>query len=144
MNKEEILKNILEELQDAVDYPRVWFPTMDGTDEEEMANDKYLEVDKCKVLLAYIKQLQQENKQLKEELEKADSITQSCIFQGKEESKMSFRNCLNKMTDYKNRIDKAIEYIEIQQKIFRDYDIVSENQLKNLFEILRGDNNEYN
>ena len=46
------------------------------------------------------------------ELEKADSITQSCIFQGKQESEISFRNCLNKMTDYKTRIDTAIEYIE--------------------------------
>ena len=32
----------------------------------------------------YIEQLQQENKQLKEELQKADSITQSCIFEEKE------------------------------------------------------------
>lgn len=58
--------------------------------------------------------LQQENKQLKKELEKADSITQSCIFQGKEESEISFRNCLNKMTDYKTRIDKAIELLNIR------------------------------
>lgn len=71
MNKEEKLKNVLEELQDAVVYPKVWFPTMDGTDEEEMANDKYLEVDKCKILLDYIKNLEQENKQLKERIDKA-------------------------------------------------------------------------
>lgn len=65
MNKEEKLKNILEELQDTVKYPILWVQTMDGTDEEEMDNDIYLEVDKCEILLDYIEQLQQENKQLK-------------------------------------------------------------------------------
>ena len=36
-----------------------------------------------------------------------------------------------------SKIDKAIEYIKIQQKIFKDYDIVSENQLNNLLNILK-------
>lgn len=40
---------------------------------------------------------EQENQQLKEELQKADSITQSCIFEGKEESTINFRECLNKL-----------------------------------------------
>lgn len=39
----------------------------------------------------------------------------------------------------KERIEKAIEYIKIQQIIFKDYDVVSENQLNNLLEILKGD-----
>ena len=37
---------------------------------------------------------------------------------------------------YKSRTDKAIEYIEIQQKIFDDYDIALDNILKNILEIL--------
>lgn len=38
---------------------------------------------------------------------------------------------------------KAIEYIRTQQTIFKDYDIVIEKQLKNISNILEG-NNEYN
>lgn len=58
-------------------------------------------------------------------------------------------NCQCKNKEYKNKInnlqskiDKAIEYIKIQQKIFKDYDIVSENQLNNLLDILKEDRNE--
>ena len=39
--------------------------------------------------------------------------------------------------EYKKRIDEAIEYIKIQQKIFKDYDTVVENQLDNLLNILQ-------
>lgn len=97
------------------------------------------------------KELQQENKQLKEEikkyqkeLEKADSITQSCIFQGKEESGISFRNCLNMITEYKTRIAKAIEYIENNTELdYLEYrscykEIV---ESKKILEILKGDSN---
>ena len=65
-----------------------------------------------------IGQLQQENKQLKEELQKADSITQSCIFEGKEESTISFRECLNKLELYKEVIDEVREYTK---KEIREY-----------------------
>ena len=87
-----------------------------------------------------LEELQQENKQLKEEikryqkeLEKADSITQSCIFQGEEESGISFRNCLNKMVEYKTKIDKAIEYLE---QPYRDNFDFSKAML---LEILKGE-----
>ncbi len=59
-----------------------------------------------------IEQLQQENKQLKEELQKADSITQSCILEGKEESTINFRQCLNKLTLYKEVIEEVREAIK--------------------------------
>lgn len=62
-------------------------------------------------------EIQKENQELKkqleeyqQELEKADSITQSCIFNGKEESKISYRKCLN-------ILDKK----ETQQKVFIKY-----------------------
>lgn len=42
-----------------------------------------------------------------------------------------------KINNLQSKIDKAIEYIKIQQKIFKDYDIVSENQLNNLLDILK-------
>jgi hypothetical protein len=59
-----------------------------------------------------LKSLQQENKQLKEELQKADSITQSCILEGKEESTINFRECLNKLELYKEVIEEVRTYVE--------------------------------
>ena len=53
-------------------------------------------------------------KQLEEyenELEKADSITQSCIFNGKKESEISFRKCLNMLEKHKNQQKEFIEYM---------------------------------
>ncbi len=38
-----------------------------------------------------------------------------------------------------SKIDMAIEYIKIQQKVFKDYDIVIKNQLNNLLDILKED-----
>ena len=54
--------------------------------------------------------LKKQVEEYQQELEKADSITQSCIFNGKEESKISYRKCLN-------ILDKK----EAQQKEFIDY-----------------------
>ena len=55
---------------------------------------------------------------------------------------------IDKLLEYKGeesynelraRISNAIEYIKSQQKIFEEYDIVVDNQLKNLLEILGGE-----
>ena len=54
-------------------------------------------------------------KQLEEyenELEKADSITQSCILNGKKESEISYRKCLNMLEKNKNQQKEFIEYLE--------------------------------
>ena len=66
-----------------------------------------------------IKDLSKENQKLKkqleeyqEELEKADSITQSCIFNGKKESEISYRKCLNMLEKHKNQQKEFIEYLE--------------------------------
>ena len=66
-----------------------------------------------------IEQLQQENQELKKqveeyenELEKADSITQSCIFNGKKESEISYRKCLNMLEKHKNQLKEFIDYLE--------------------------------
>ena len=56
--------------------------------------------------------LRKENQKLKEELSKADSITQSCIFNGKEESEISYRQCLNMLEDYKQENQKLVKVIE--------------------------------
>lgn len=66
-----------------------------------------------------IKDLQQENQELKkqleeyqQELEKADSITQSCIFNGKEGSKISYRKCLNILDKKETQQKEFIKYLE--------------------------------
>lgn len=55
-------------------------------------------------------ELKKQVEEYQQELEKADSITQSCIFNGKEESKISYRKCLN-----------VLDKKEIQQKEFIKY-----------------------
>lgn len=51
----------------------------------------------------------------------------------------TFSELQDKINNLQSKIDKAIEYIKIQQKIFKDYDIISENQLNNLLNILKED-----
>ena len=59
-----------------------------------------------------LEETEQENQQLKEELQKADSITQSCIFEGKEESEINFRKAINLIEQYKSVLDEIREYID--------------------------------
>ena len=68
MNEEKV-KELLEELKDSIDYPKIIVPTFDGSDEEEMDNDKCFNPNQCKVLLDYIKQLQNNWNELKKWLE---------------------------------------------------------------------------
>ena len=54
-------------------------------------------------------------------MEKADSITHSCIFNGKKESEISFRKCLNMLEKLKNQQKEFIKYLEDESKeIYRD------------------------
>ena len=62
-------------------------------------------------------------KQLEEyenELEKADSITQSCIFNGKKESEILFRKCLNMLEKHKNQQKEFIKFLEDNYKETQD------------------------
>ena len=68
MNEEKV-KELLEELKDSIDYPKIIVPTFDGSDEEGMDNDKCFNPNQCKVLLDYIKQLQNNWNKLKQWLE---------------------------------------------------------------------------
>ena len=66
-------------------------------------------------------QLKKEIKEYQEELSKADSITQSCIFDGAKESAISYRECLNELDKYKslyeNEKDKNDTLVRIVKKI---------------------------
>lgn len=68
-------------------------------------------------------ELREEIKEYQKELEKADSITQSCIFNGKKESEISYRKALNELEktnkenqELKDRIDKVGKAIESEIK----------------------------
>ena len=58
-----------------------------------------------------IRRLKKQLEEYQEELEKADSITQSCIFNGKKESEISYRKCLNMLEKHKNQQKEFIEYM---------------------------------
>ena len=76
-----------------------------------------------------IRQLKKQLEEYQQELEKADSITQSCIFNGKEESKISFRKCLN-ILDKKDTQQK--EFIEYMNKTIEELecDDVDDEEMK--------------
>ena len=88
------------------------------------------QVEQFEFIYKYIENLEEEirklNKQLEQyenELEKADSITQSCIFNGKKESEISFRKCLNMLEKLKNQqkefmnfLTEAINKLKLKQK----------------------------
>ena len=76
----------------------------------------------CCLITKFIVELAKENQQLKEELQKADSITQSCIFEGKEESEINFRKAINLIEQYKSVLDEIREYIEHKSLYEEEYD----------------------
>ena len=69
-------------------------------------------------------------------MEKADSITQSCIFEGSRSAGKSYRQCLNWLEDYKSRIDKAIEIIRkgIVNKVTKGKAYINLIELLNVLE----------
>ena len=62
-------------------------------------------------LLEENQELKKQLEEYQEELEKADSITQSCIFNGKKESEISYRKCLNMLEKHNNQQKEFIEYM---------------------------------
>ena len=91
-----------------------------------------------------IELLEKENQHLKEELQKADSITQSCIFNGKKESELNFRRALNLVKELrqenqqlkekaeylKSKIENKDKWCQLIADIGYDYD--GYNDSKNL------------
>lgn len=91
------------------------------------ANEEQLELANAR---ADILLLQQENQSLKKqleeykkELEKADSITQSCIFNGKKDSEISYRKCLNMLENLKEenkQLKKQLEELKSTNKVLSE------------------------
>lgn len=92
-----------------------------------------------------IKELRKEIKQYQKELEKADSITQSCIFNGKKYSEISYRKCLNIIKELKEenkqlkeKINKVLEYINDENDRLDLFYLDEER----ILEMLKGDSND--
>ena len=110
--KDMILKQCLE-LTTNNDF-RPPISAYDGVDIDDVVRTCKQLQDK-KTYLDLVKENQELKKQVEEyenELEKADSITQSCIFNGKKESEISFRKCLNMLEKHKNQQKEFISYLE--------------------------------
>lgn len=105
----EEIKEILDKLQDSINYPKIDMPTFDGSDSEYIDNDTLLEPSKCQLLLNYVTNLQKENEKLKDELKY--TIPQV------EHNQIVSKLCREKQ-DYKSRNEKAIEYIKKDTRWF--------------------------
>ena len=102
----EDIKELLKELQDSVDYPKVIVPTYDGSDEEEMDNDICFTPNKCKVLLNYIGQLQNNWNELKKWLEEELEILKSRNCYDRKNLIIVIETVLNKMQELEQGKDE--------------------------------------
>ena len=88
-----------------------------GSDHYLIPKDEFKELfDEMENWREEAKELKKQVEEYQQELEKADSITQSCIFNGKEESKISFRKCLNILDKKETQQKEFIEYLENEIK----------------------------
>ena len=76
MNEDKV-KELLEELKDGINNPRIIVPTFDGSDDEEIENDKLLSPNDCKVLLDYITKLQNNWNELKKYIDENKLVLQN-------------------------------------------------------------------
>ena len=85
-------------------------------------NKKELEKELHKYKSLYENEKEEHKKEIKEyqkELEKADSITQSCIFNGKRDSEISFRKCLNELETYKKLYQNEKDHTDTLKRIIK-------------------------
>lgn len=89
-----------------------------------------------------VKEQQKEIEEYQKELEKADSLTQSCIFEGSKSAGKTYRQCLNMLEKQQQRINRAIEYIETNanydENIKQCRDNLYDCECDDLLEILKG------
>ena len=84
----------------------------EDTTREQILEDTYIEYCAYVNLAHRYSELKKQLEKYQQELEKADSITQSCIFNGKEESKISYRKCLNMLDKKETQQKEFIKYLE--------------------------------
>lgn len=111
MNKKELLKRIMKLPKIETNNP---INTMIGINVDDFMNavDRLNKIPNYNDLLKENQELKKQLEEYQKELEKADSITQSCIFNGKEESKISFRKCLNILDKKETQQKEFIKWLE--------------------------------
>ena len=137
--KVEQLENENFNIRENIHLERISLPPELTKDKDFM---ELYDIPSYKDLQQKVEQLEKEVNEYQKELEKADSINQSCIFQGKQESKISFRKCLNRLEQLENIRKEAIEELSYMSTdaYVEDYDI-REKHYNLLMNILnKGDN----
>ena len=119
MNKEELLKAIMELPKIETDNP-ISIMNSVNVDDLMSAIDRLNKVPDYNDLLKENQELKKQVEEYENELEKADSITQSCIFNGKKESEISYRKCLNMLEKHNNQQKDFINFLEDNYKETQD------------------------
>ena len=110
MNKEEIKFDHFKDIEELIQHLEMWYE-----EDDYYAYDRYFHLRDARIMGMYIYQLQQENKQLKEMIDKERKI-----------------NTILYREDLQQRIDKAIKYIE------KNSFGISYMEISELKEILKG------
>ncbi len=84
----------------------------EDTTKEQILEDNYIDYCAYVNLAHRYSELKKQLEEYKKELEKADNLTQICIFKGKEESKISYRKCLNILDKKETQQKEFIKYLE--------------------------------
>ena len=92
-----------------------------GSDHYLIPKDEFIELfSEMENWREEVKELKKQVEEYENELEKADSITQSCIFNGKKESEISYRKCLNMLEKHNNQQKEFINFLEDNYKETQD------------------------
>lgn len=119
MNKEEFLKAIENVPKtDSINTISAY----NSINVEDLANavDRFKKIPTYDELLKENQELKKQVEEYQQELEKADSITQSCIFNGKKESKISYRKCLNILDKKETQQKEFIEWLETMNRMYQN------------------------
>ena len=145
MNKEEFLKAI-ENVPKTDSINSI--SSYNSINIEDLANavNRFKKVPTYDELLKENQELKKQVEEYENELEKADSITQSCIFNGKKESEISYRKCLNILDKKEAQQKEFMKYLEDESKeIYRDGGLrqdIFRQILQKYKEIIGSDSNE--
>ena len=153
MNKEEFLKAIenvpktdsinsissynsinIEDLANAVNRFKKVATYDELLKENQKLKEKYENaVADYETTMSELQELKKQVEEYQEELEKADSITQSCIFNGKKESEISYRKCLNMLEKHKNQQKEFISYLENEIKSSLALDTINKQTAMHIY-----------
>lgn len=138
MNKEELLKEIMK-LPKVETINSISAMNSINVDDLMSAIDRLNKIPDYNDLLKENRKLKKQLDEYQKELEKADNLTQICIFKGKEESKISYRKCLNILDKKEAQQKEFIKYLDS----IMDWDSVIVGEILQKYkEIIGSDSNE--